>query len=214
MVICWRRMLICLNFNLNRTILWLVIQNHLNPITRTRGKCKIWRVTVNCGLAKTTATLSGKTGSSWIDHLKVYYCYSNNYIPKLFLWLLLSGCAAPVACLLELKLWVTAHQGQRFLFLFSPSKITLTGLQFLACHGVIYLLPCMAELQGMWRGTSFRDGTSPRLAWVFKKYRFLGLLLVSYFDLECLQLWTLSSTLEYFFLYDHACMFLIVSCNL
>ena len=32
-----------------------------------------WLATLNCGLAKTTATSSGKTGSNWTNRLKVYY---------------------------------------------------------------------------------------------------------------------------------------------
>lgn len=62
---------VTLSLYLNRTLLQQIIQNHLKPITRTKRSHLTWWVTVNCGLEKTTATLSGRTGSNWIDHLKV-----------------------------------------------------------------------------------------------------------------------------------------------
>lgn len=64
---------VTLSLYLNRTLLQWIIQNHLKPITRTKRIHLTWWVTINCGLEKTTATLSGRTGSNWIDHLKVYH---------------------------------------------------------------------------------------------------------------------------------------------
>lgn len=60
---------------LTRIIMWLMVQNHLNQISKQSRTLMIWLATLSCGLAKTTATLSGKTGSNWTDRLKV--CYLN-----------------------------------------------------------------------------------------------------------------------------------------
>lgn len=51
-------------------------------------------------------------------------------------------------CSLTVALKVSAHQGQSLFSFFPPCKITLTALRFLACRGVIYLLPYMAKLPG------------------------------------------------------------------
>lgn len=58
---------------LTRTMVWLMVQSHLNQISKQSRTMRIWLATLNCGLAKTTATLSGKTGSNLTDPLKVHY---------------------------------------------------------------------------------------------------------------------------------------------
>lgn len=54
-------------------MVWLMVQSHLNQIRKQSKTQKIWLATPNCGLAKTTATLSGETGSNLTNHLKVHY---------------------------------------------------------------------------------------------------------------------------------------------